>query len=221
MRTVVITGANRGIGLTLCKKFTESGDSVIAICRKASPELKNLGIQIYENVDVRSLEDLKRCHESMEGLAIDLLINNAGYLNRNDLDEGINFDEVEKQWQINACAPLKVAQTFLPRLSSGSKIIMVSSRMGSIADNTSGSHYGYRASKTALNMFSKSLSLDLKGRGISVLVLHPGYVKTDMTNQLGDIETAEAVEGMKRIIDEKGLESTGTFWHSNGQELPW
>jgi NAD(P)-dependent dehydrogenase (short-subunit alcohol dehydrogenase family) len=221
MRTVLITGANRGIGFEFCRQFKERGDTVIALCRKSTPELNSLGIQIFENIDVRNFESLQQCAASLSGVAIDILINNAGYLHRESLDN-LDYEMMLRQYEINTLGPLKVTEAFLSHLSSGSKIIFLSSVMASIAENESSGYYGYRMSKTALNMAGRNLSLDLKAKGITVLLLHPGYVQTDMTGHKGDITPDKAAANMIELLEEKGLESTGTYWHSaNKKMIEW
>lgn len=148
------------------------------------------------------------------------MINNAGLLQDEKLGE-IDYDSIRDQFEINTLAPLMVTEALLPNMSEGSKVALITSRMGSIADNESGGRYGYRASKAALNAFGKSLSLDLKDDGIAVALLHPGYVQTRMVNFGGHITPEEAAEGLLARIDELNLENTGGFWHSNGEQLPW
>ena len=133
----------------------------------------------------------------------------------------MQLEHLAEQMEINAFAPLKIATTLLPNMPSGAKIAMVTSRMGSIADNTSGGRYGYRASKAALNAFSKSLAIDLKPKGIAVAILHPGYVQTRMVSFGGDISPEQSVAGLTQRIAELTLDTTGTFWHTNGEVLPW
>ncbi|MAO84141.1 MAG: SDR family oxidoreductase [Myxococcota bacterium] len=219
MGTIVITGANRGIGLELAKGYQQRGENVIALCRNSSPELEGIGCRIETGVDVSSphLDDLgHRVNEA----TIDVLINNAGIMRRNALED-LDLMTMREQYEVNSLAPLRVTAALMDRLSEGSKVAMVTSRMGSIADNDSGSHYGYRMSKAALNMGAKSLSLDLSPRGIAVCVLHPGWVRTDMTRGNGLIDADESAAGLMARIDGLTMENTGSFWHSNGDELPW
>jgi NAD(P)-dependent dehydrogenase (short-subunit alcohol dehydrogenase family) len=133
----------------------------------------------------------------------------------------IDFDSIRKQMEINAYAPLRVAEALLPNMTSGSKIAFITSRMGSIADNDSGGRYGYRASKAALNAFGRSLAMDLKSQGIAVIQIHPGYVQTRMVNFGGLITPQQAAAGIAERISALTLDTTGGFWHSNGTELPW
>ncbi|MBY6072841.1 SDR family oxidoreductase [Marinobacter salsuginis] len=217
---VVITGANRGIGLELARLYASRGCSVIGVCREASPELKEVAARIIDRVDVTTDEGVARLVAGLEGEHIDLLINNAGLLQDEKLGR-IDFDSIRTQMEINAYAPLRVAEALVDQIPSGGKIANITSRMGSIADNDSGGRYGYRASKAALNAFGKSLAMDLKPRGIAVAQLHPGYVKTRMVNFGGLITPEESAKGLAERIDGLTLDNTGSFWHSNGEELPW
>jgi NAD(P)-dependent dehydrogenase (short-subunit alcohol dehydrogenase family) len=151
---------------------------------------------------------------------IDVLVNNAGILTSESLDN-LDFDRIRRQLEINSLGPLRVTAALLPRLGRGSKVAIVTSRMGSIGDNTSGGRYGYRMSKAAVNAAGKSLAMDLKPRGIAVALLHPGFVRTDMTGHNGMVDPEESARGLIARIDELSLQSTGRFWHMNGEELPW
>lgn len=221
MTTYLVTGTNRGIGLEYCRQLKERGAEVIAVCRSASEELKELNVTIIEDIDITSDESVADLVHTLKGKTIDVLINNAGIINRVSLDN-LDFDSIRQQFEVNALGALRVTKALLPYLTYGSKVILMTSRMGSIGDNTSGSSYGYRMSKVALSMAGKSLSHDLKPRGIAVAILHPGLVQTRMTNftQSG-ITTQQSVTGLLERIDELSLENTGNFWHSNGEILPW
>ena len=219
MATYLVTGANRGIGLEFCRQLKDYGHDVIAVCRQKSPELENLGVRIENNIDIGNDESIAVLKERFKDVSIDVLINNAGIHSRNTLEE-LNYNDLLHQFNINALGPLRVTTALLPNLKSGSKIAIITSRMASIEDNTSGSSYGYRMSKVALSMAGKSLAIDLKPKQIPVAILHPGLVSTRMTNFRG-ISTTEAVSGLLARIEELNLENTGTFWHSNGQVLPW
>lgn len=223
MSTVVITGANRGIGLELCRQYRERGDEVIAVCRKASDDLKSLDVAIEEGIDVTDPASAQALAERLKGKTIDILINNAGIMIKQSLRK-IDADAVEemvRQYRTNSIGPLLVTQALLPNLKDGSKVGIVTSRVGSVADNGSGGSYGYRMSKAAANMAGKSLAVDLEEEGIAVALLHPGYVKTDMTGNTGYVEADEAAAGLIERMDELSLENTGRFWHANGEELPW
>lgn len=215
---VVITGANRGIGLAMTEKFLKEGHDVTGLCRKTSQELSNTAARIMEGVDVTDLESLQKAAGELDH--IDLLINNAGVLLGDSYDT-VDFEDLQKQVEVNTFGPLKVALTIGKKVNEGGKIGIVTSRMGSIADNTSGGQYGYRLSKCAANAVGKSLAEDLRSQNVTVLLLHPGYVRTEMTRGNGLIDTPESAEGLFKIMMEKGLDKTGTFWHTSGEQLPW
>ncbi|GGY85748.1 short-chain dehydrogenase [Cellvibrio zantedeschiae] len=220
MKTVVITGANRGIGFALVQEYLAQGWRVIAVCRTASAELSATDAQVIAGVDVTSTKAVQELATRLSDVKIDLLINNAGVLQHERLGE-IDYNTVTQQFLVNAQAPLHVTEALLKHLNEGAKIAFITSRMGSIADNTSGGYYGYRMSKAALNAAAKSLSLDLKPRGISVAILHPGYVQTAMVNFGGDISAAESAKRLSKRIAELNMSNTGSFWHSNGERLEW
>lgn len=221
MATYLVTGANRGIGYEYCRQLQARGETVIAVCRTASEELNQLGVQVEEGIDITSDASVADLKSRLGDTTIDVLINNAGILKRVSL-EALDFDCIREQFEINALGPLRVTHALLPNLKAGSKIVMMTSRMGSIGDNTSGNSYGYRMSKVALSMAGKSLAHDLKPRGITVAILHPGLVQTRMTNfTAGGITPEDAVKGLLARINELTLENTGTFWHANGEVLPW
>jgi NAD(P)-dependent dehydrogenase (short-subunit alcohol dehydrogenase family) len=221
MATYLVTGANRGIGYEYCRQLQARGDKVIAVCRSASQELTELGVQVEHGIDITSDASVASLGERLEATSIDVLINNAGILKRVTLED-LDFASIQKQFEVNALGALRVTHALLSHLKEGSKVVLMTSRMGSIADNTSGSSYGYRMSKVALSMAGKSLSHDLKPRGIAVAILHPGLVQSRMTNFTASGITPEvAVKGLLSRIDELTLDNTGTFWHSNGEVLPW
>lgn len=180
MSTYLVTGANRGIGLEYCRQLKERGDKVIAVCRSVSDELKALDVETIADIDITSDESIAKLVERVGDRTIDVLINNAGIVERVNLTN-LDFESIRKQFEVNALGMLRVTHALLPKLKNGSKIAIMTSRMGSIADNTSGGSYGYRMSKVAMSMAGKSLALDLKPQGIAVAILHPGLVKTRMT----------------------------------------
>ena len=228
MKNVVITGANRGIGLELAKHYRQAGCTVIAICRESSEELDDVADMVISDIDVRSEDAIAMVAEvlastlinSDSGQKIDLLINNAGVFMNESLD-AMDFDSIQTQLEINAIAPLRVTHAFQSMLWEGSKVAMITSRMGSVSDNGSGAYYGYRASKAALNALGKSLAIDLKPKGVAVALLHPGFVQTRMVGFNGDITPVQAAAGLAQRIEELNLDNTGSFWHSNGEVLPW
>lgn len=223
MPTYVVTGANRGIGLEVCRRVQARGDNVVAVCREPSPELEQLGVRIVDGIDVRKLEDVQRLRRQLEGTQVDVLVNVAGVLSKQTLGEidAQGVDAMRLQFDVNAIGPVLVTQALLGLMSEGGKVGIITSRMGSIEDNGSGGSYGYRMSKAAVNAAGKSLAVDLKPRGISIALLHPGFVKTDMTNQSGTVEPNEAARGLLARLDELSLDTSGGFWHQNGERLPW
>ena len=218
--TIVLTGANRGIGLELARQWQARGETVIAVCRRPSEELRALGVRIIDGIDVSDDESLRRLRKELDGTRVDVLYNNAGILRDEHLD-AMDYDQIREQFEINTLGPLRVTTALLDRMAEGGRIGLMASRMGSIADNDSGGRYGYRMSKAALNAAGKSLALDLQPRGIAVAILHPGYVRTEMTGHRGQITPVEAAERLIQRMDELGLDNTGTFWHSDGTVLPW
>ena len=219
-KTVVITGANRGIGLSFCRLYKSRGYRVYAACRSASTALEQLGVHVIDGVDVSQSSSIEKLTTVMAGVSIDLLINNAGVLRRESLGE-IDYDIIREQFEINALGPLRVTEALLANFSADAKLALITSRMGSIADNSSGGRYGYRMSKAALNSAGVSLANDLKHRGIAVAILHPGLVGTDMISGQGDISPDQAAKQLAQRIDQLNLQTSGTFWHSNGEVLPW
>lgn len=219
-KTAVITGANRGIGLELVKHYLKLGWQVYGICREASEALKSSGATVVAGIDVAAAACTSRLQTALQKVKIDLLINNAGILRDERLGE-LNFATIEEQFQVNTLGPLRVTEALLDNMVKGTKVALVTSRMGSIADNTSGGRYGYRMSKAALNIAGVSLAHDLKGQGVAVAILHPGYVATDMVGGRGDITPDVAASRLAARIEGLTLENSGTFWHSNGEVLPW
>lgn len=219
-KTALVTGANRGIGLELVRALCERGDRVIAACRSDSVELRALNVDVEEGVDVTSEDSVAHLVRRLESQPIDLLINNAGILTRETL-AAMDFDAIRWQFEVNAMGPLRVTRALLPQMGPGSKVGIVTSRMGSLEDNTSGSRYGYRMSKAAANMAGVSLAHDLSDRGVAVALLHPGYVRTDMTGGNGHVDPTEAAAGLLDRMDELNLGNSGGFWHANGDMLPW
>jgi NAD(P)-dependent dehydrogenase (short-subunit alcohol dehydrogenase family) len=217
--TVLVTGANRGIGLQLCKQLAERGDAVIAVCREASDELSELDVRLIDGIDVSSGTAVETLRQELDGQPIDVLINNAGILRRDTFGD-IDYDIMTEQYRVNTLGPLRVTEALADNLHEGSKVAIVSSRVGSIEDNGSGGNYGYRASKAAVNMIGTNLKHELLPRGIAVAILHPGLVATDMTGGSG-IAPADSARGLIERVDELTLENTGGFWHAEGYTLPW
>jgi NAD(P)-dependent dehydrogenase (short-subunit alcohol dehydrogenase family) len=226
MPTLLITGANRGIGLELTKRYAADGWTVIATCREpqTATELKAIrGISV-EALDVTDYAAVDKLAQTYDGTAIDLLLNNAGiYGNRDGALKVSDFDTYLQVLHVNSVAPMKLALTFLPHLKAtkgGARIATISSRMGSISQGGGGS-YAYRASKAAINAGMHNLALDLKSSGISCITLHPGWVKTDMGGAGADIDVATSAAGLKTVIDGITLRDTGKFYNYDGGEIPW
>jgi len=216
-----VVGANRGIGLEITKKLISSGHQVYAFCRTSSDELDALAPEkIVTDFEVTSFEKMKAQLNELNVKNFDLLVHVSGILKSDDF-ESFKTDNLVQQFEVNSIGPLLCAKAFKPYLDKKSKIALLTSRMGSISDNESGGMYGYRMSKAALNIAGKSLARDLEPHGITVLLLHPGYVKTDMTNHNGNITPSESAEQLIKVIMEKEKKDSGTFWHANGEELPW
>jgi NAD(P)-dependent dehydrogenase (short-subunit alcohol dehydrogenase family) len=217
----LVTGANRGIGLALCAELARRGSHVIAACRAASPELAKLGVEVVEGIDVATDAGIAALVRAVGDRSIDLLVNNAGILVWGDRLGGLDVAGIRRQFEVNALAPLRVTDALRERLPRGAKVALITSRMGSIDDNSSGAAYGYRMSKAALNMAGKSLAVDLRDRGVAVAILHPGMVNTDMTGGHGQVDPADSARGLLARIDELTLATSGGFWHMNGERLPW
>lgn len=220
MGNVVITGANRGIGLELAKLNLARGHKVWAVCRSDSQELQESGAQVLDGVELADLAKLPEVLAPLCSIQIDLLINNAGILRDEQLNS-INTNTIEEQYRINALVPLVITDLLKDNFNSGAKVGLLTSRMGSMADNSSGGRYGYRMSKAALNAAGVSLAQDLKSRDIAVAILHPGYVQTGMVGFRGDVSAELSASRLQQRLDELTMETTGTFWHANGEVLPW
>ena len=219
MKHVLITGANRGIGLELCRQLSQRGERVTAVCRRSSDALDGLGVEVIEGIDVSEADCVGQLADKVKGRKFDWLINNAGVLVRDRLGQA-DFDDIQRQFVVNSMGPLRVTSALLPNLDRGAKVGIVTSRMGSVGDNTSGGYYGYRMSKAAVNMAGVCLACDLKERGISVVLLHPGWVATDMGGS-GGVPVDRSATGLIERMDELDMASSGTFRHADGRELPW
>jgi NAD(P)-dependent dehydrogenase (short-subunit alcohol dehydrogenase family) len=220
MAAILISGASRGIGLALAQQFAARGDRVIAVCRTPSAELSKIeSIRIIADIEVTSDEALRQLAAQLDKQPLDTIIHNAGVLTAETLQD-LHAERIRRQFEINALAPLRITQLLQQNLRNGSKVVLITSRMGSIDDNTSGGMYGYRMSKAALNIAGKSLALDLRSAGVAVGIFHPGLVATRMTGSHG-ITPAEAATNLIARIDQLTLENSGQFFHANGESLPW
>jgi NAD(P)-dependent dehydrogenase (short-subunit alcohol dehydrogenase family) len=228
--TVLITGANRGIGLELAAQFAADGWSVLACSRnpEAADELCALSerhpqIEVLA-LDVTDYAQMSTLSSQLHDRPIDILLSNAGIYG----PSGVVFGEVDPaDWrevlEVNTIAPLMLAQAFVEQVAASRQklIAVISSKVGSIADNSSGGSYLYRSSKTAVNQVVKCLSIDLAGRGISALSLHPGWVQTEMGGPNAEITTADSVAGLKAILQSAGAAQNGHFIEYNGAPIPW
>jgi NAD(P)-dependent dehydrogenase (short-subunit alcohol dehydrogenase family) len=219
-KNIVITGANRGIGLAMCVHFKAQGDNVFALCRQSSIELEKLAVNIIEDIDVATDLGIANMVLALSHVDIDVLVCNAGILRDESLTE-LNLTTIREQFEVNAIAPLRIVASLQTHLNEGAKIALITSRMGSISDNGSGGRYGYRMSKAALNAAAMSLSHDLAHNKVAVGVYHPGYVQTDMVNYGGDISASDSAKKLVGLINNLTLIESGVFKHSNGSILPW
>ena len=225
---VLITGANRGLGLEFAKQYAQDGWQVLACCRapQQASALQALAsthgnIQILA-LDVANFAQIDTLAEQLKDYKIDVLINNAGIYPDSSSHE-INTDDWLDAFTINSISPYKLATAFTPHIAKSrlKKIATLTSKMGSIDDNTSGGSYIYRSSKAAANMVMKSLSIDLQPQGISVVTLHPGWVQTDMGGSNALINTQTSVAGMRQVIEYLNLNNTGRFIAYDGQPILW
>ncbi len=226
MARILITGCDRGIGRAMCLQLHARGEEVIAACLTDSEELRESGLRVEPHVDVTEDDAVRRLAERLtaDGVRLDWLVSVAGVLGVDEFGS-IAFDDMRRQFEINALGPLRLVQALSDRLGDGSKVGIVTSRVGSLGDNSTGGMYAYRASKAAANMIGLNLHHDLKARGVAVLMLHPGLVATDLTKDfprdLPWIKPDEAAAGLIQNMDELTLETAGRFRHANGEDLPW
>src|SRR5262245_39652977 len=226
MPTVLITGASRGIGLEFVRQYAADGWRVHAACRNPgkAAALKDIkGDVRVHALDVTDEGQIAALAKSLAGEPIDILINNAGIYGTRDSFGKTDVDGWMSTLRTNTIAPVRVAEAFVGHLERGQRklIVNITSRMGSIAENTSGASYAYRSSKAALNMAAKSLSIDLRGRGITVVVFHPGWVQTDMGGSGAPVKPADSVNGMREKIASLTAADTGGFFNFSGQPIAW
>jgi len=223
--TVLITGANRGIGLEYAKLFSAKGYDVIGTARKPdqADELRAVAARV-EALDVASADSVAALAKRLEGVPIDILINNAGMFDREDVRlEKVDFDKLERTFAVNAFGPLRVTQALMPNLrgGQGKRIVNMSSQLGSIENSDGGRWYGYRGSKTALNQFNKILSAELALEGFVCVVLHPGWVQTDMGGASATYTPQQSVAGLVSVIEGLEPDDNGHFYDFQGEPIPW
>ncbi len=224
-QTVLITGANRGIGLALAQEFTAAGFQVIGTARKPTraDALKATGARVLQ-LDVTQSDSVSAMAKALADVEIDILINNAGISGQNDKDfPALNVDAIQRVIDVNTLGPIRVMQALLPNVKSSERKVIanVSSMMGSMELNTWGTYLGYRASKAALNSATKTLSVDFANEGLTFVVLHPGYVQTDMNDGQGNITPAQSAEGLVKVITGLTDADNGAYYDWQGKHLPW
>ncbi|MGB5510687.1 MAG: SDR family oxidoreductase [Woeseiaceae bacterium] len=221
---VLITGANRGIGLELARQYKEAGWRVIGTARKPeqAEELRALDARVLQ-LDVTDQQSIDRMAEELGEQSLDLLINNAGIFPRVRTIADVNFDDVTRTFAVNTVGPMRVSRALLSNLRSGElkKVVNITSRLGSITDNSGGGYYGYRESKAALNMFTRSLANELSADGFICVVVHPGWVQTDMGGASATLTVEESAQGIRKVIANLSPDDNGTFWNFDGAPLPW
>lgn len=222
--TVLITGANRGLGLEFARQFHEAGYQVIATARKpdAADELNALGVRV-EQLDVADASSVAGLAERLGEMPLDILINNAGIGGTRRSIEDVDIQAVERTIAVNTLGPMRVTQALIGNLRDGERkiIVNITSSMGSIERNTRGIGYGYRESKAALNMFTRSLANELKDQEFRCITMSPGWVKTDMGGPNARLTPAESIAGMIKVINGLTAQDSGEFFNHNGERLPW
>jgi len=222
--TVVITGANRGLGLAFARRLSADGYRVIGTARRpdAADELRSLGVRV-EQLDVTDAASVRRLAEAIGDAPVDILINNAGIGSRARALEDFDVDDAERIMQVNYLGPMRVTQALLPALRKGDRklIVNITSTYGSIERNTRGGAYGYRESKAALNMFTRSLAAELKPHGFTCIALSPGWVKTDMGGPNARLTPDESIDAMIKVIESLSAEHSGSFLNHAGDAVPW
>jgi NAD(P)-dependent dehydrogenase (short-subunit alcohol dehydrogenase family) len=218
MPTVLITGANRGIGLEFARQYSEAGWQVIATARESSTELNALGVHV-ESLDLTDADQVASFAERIEG-GVDLFIANAGTNHPMNTQGADNGRDWQKMMMVNAIAPYQLGKALIPRMKGDGKMVAISSGMGSIGDN-GGGWVPYRTSKAALNMAWSCLALEAKPRGVTCVLLSPGWVKTRMGGAGAEISSDESVSDMRSLIDRVTIDDSGRFLRRNGSDLPW
>jgi NAD(P)-dependent dehydrogenase (short-subunit alcohol dehydrogenase family) len=227
MAVVLVTGANRGIGLEFVRQYAADGWKVVATCRRKKKagdlEQVNGDVTVHE-LEVTDPKSVAAFVAAVNGSPVDVLVNNAGvYLDRGDELGELDYDRFTQSFEVNSVGPIRLSEALLPRVASSKRKLMVfmSTQMASITDNSSGRAYAYRGSKAALNAAVRSMSIDLKPQGIACLLLHPGWVKTEMGGKNATLDVRDSVSGMRRVIEGFTLDRTGSFLRHNGETIPW
>lgn len=225
-QTWLVTGASRGIGLEMVRALRARGDSVIATVRSeaAAQVVGALGARV-ERLDVSDMQSISTLGRALAGVPIDVLCNNAGISSESKQLSTLSSADLYRVMMVNAIAPVLVSQAVLPnlRLAGGGKraVVHISSQLGSITNNSGGSSYGYRASKAALNQFGRCMANELKGEGIAVGMIHPGWVRTDMGGPEAPLDPKQSAAMVIAVIDNLTVQTTGRFWNYDGSNLPW
>lgn len=223
--TVLITGANRGLGYEFARQYAAAGWKVIGTARdpEEAAELKAVERVRVEQLDVADGASVDALAKRLDGVAIDLLINNAGISGRGRSLETLDVDEVARVLDVNVLGPMRVTKALLPNLRAGEgkTIVGISSGLGSVAGNTNGGYHGYRESKASLNMFTRSVAAELKGEGFIAIAMSPGWVKTDMGGENASLEPEVSIAGMRKVIAGLTPEQSGGFWSWDGKQVPW
>jgi NAD(P)-dependent dehydrogenase (short-subunit alcohol dehydrogenase family) len=219
MPTVLITGANRGLGLEFARQYAADGWNVVATARESSSELDGLGVRV-ETLDMSDFEGVASFGRRLD--ALDLLIANAGTYGPNDAADADDAREWLDTFAVNTVAPFLLAKAVLPLVEQArGKLIAISSKMGSIDDNRSGGYLAYRSSKTALNSAWRTLALEVRRRDVVAAVLHPGWVKTRMGGSSAPLDPEDSIGGMRRVIERLSLDDSGGFYGYDGATIPW
>lgn len=222
--TVIITGANRGLGLEFARQYAAAGWQVIGTARRPdmASDLNALDARVMQ-LDVTDPESVARLARDLGNQPIDLLINNAGIFPMAATLPDIDFDNITRTLAVNTVGPMRVTRALLPNLRRGEakQIVNITSNLGSITDNTDGRFYGYRESKAALNMFTRSLAAELREEGFTCIVMNPGWVQTDMGGAKAPLQAPESISGMRGVIDRLTTADSGTFWTHEGVQMPW
>jgi NAD(P)-dependent dehydrogenase (short-subunit alcohol dehydrogenase family) len=229
MATILVTGANRGLGLEFTRQYLAEGDAVYAACRNRSAALQELGsdskgsLNVVE-LDVTDNESVRRAAAGLKNTSVDILINCAGVMGSRGQGLGsIDYQNWLEVLEVNLMGPARMCEAFLECVARSTRrlIITITSGMGSLADNTSGGSIPYRTSKAAVNMLMRSVAIDLRGRGIVCVVMNPGWVKTDMGGPNAPISPQQSVAAMRRLISKLGPADSGRFYNHDGREYPW